>query len=216
MTQSLIEDQGEYWDRFYSVDSAPLLPSQFAVFAAGEASDAHYVVDFGCGNGRDSLFFAGTGRKVIGFDASSEAIAGCREKAARLGAPADFNVANIAHDECEKLVLSKLGNSDNVLVYARFLLHAIPDATEAALLSHARSILSQREGMFAVEFRTHRDRQQTKVTPQHYRRFVDPFDFLSRATASGFAVKYFVEGFGFAKYRDDDAHVARCILTLAK
>jgi hypothetical protein len=49
------------------------------------------------------------------------------------------------------------------------------------------------------------------VTQQHYRRFVSPATFQARALGRGFEVVYAVEGFGFAKYRLDDAYEARAI-----
>lgn len=64
----------------------------------------------------------------------------------------------------------------------------------------------------AAEFRTIRDAQQAKVTAEHYRRFVNPLVFMANANTAGFATDYFVEGFGYAKYKDDDAHVARCLM----
>ena len=53
---------------------------------------------------------------------------------------------------------------------------------------------------------------QAKETAAHYRRFIDPLNFLTSALARGFELHYFVEGFGYAKYNSDDAHVARVIL----
>jgi hypothetical protein len=50
-----------------------------------------------------------------------------------------------------------------------------------------------------------------KVTGTHFRRFVLPASFEARALGGGFEVVYNVEGFGFAKYRQDDAYVARTI-----
>ncbi|WP_272816006.1 MULTISPECIES: hypothetical protein [unclassified Shinella] len=69
--------------------------------------------------------------------------------------------------------------------------------------------------LLAIEFRTDRDAQQTKVTDSHYRRFIPPLDFLSRAAKFGFSPAYFTEGFGYAKYRNDDAHIARVLMRRA-
>ena len=49
------------------------------------------------------------------------------------------------------------------------------------------------------------------MTDSHYRRFVLPASFEARALGRGFDVLYTVEGFEFAKYREDDAYVARTI-----
>lgn len=40
---------------------------------------------------------------------------------------------------------------------------------------------------------------------------MNPTTFQARTLARGFDVEYAVEGFGFAKYKEDDAYVARAI-----
>jgi hypothetical protein len=49
------------------------------------------------------------------------------------------------------------------------------------------------------------------VTQAHFRRFVTPAAFQASALGRGFDVEYAVEGFGFAKYKQDDAYVARTL-----
>ena len=96
------------------------------------------------------------------------------------------------------------------LVYARFFVHAITEAEEVTLLDLAAAIADPGD-LFAVEYRTIRDSSGAKVTAKHFRRFVMPAAFEARALARGFDVTYSVEGFGFAKYRQDDAYVARTL-----
>lgn len=205
-----------HWNSFYKSAPIPTVPSQFATFMASEVPDASIVVDFGCGNGRDTLFFARYGKRSIGVDASVSAIESCRNSAQQQNLPAFFINADIAEQDCSKLALDAMrGTEGKVLVYARFFLHAIPLEGEACLLRHAANILKERDGIFALEFRTSRDSHQTKVTPDHYRRFVDPIDFIGRAASLGFVKRYYVDGFGMAKYKHDDAHVARCVFAMS-
>ena len=51
-----------------------------------------------------------------------------------------------------------------------------------------------------------------KITPNHYRRYVNPISLLKSANQLGLQATYFVEGFGFAKHKEDDAFVARIVL----
>jgi SAM-dependent methyltransferase len=201
-----------YWNAYYRErgGSQVSLPSQFAAFVAGELADrVDYVVDVGCGNGRDALFFARHGLKVIGVDASSEAIDICRREAD--GLDTGFLCSDVSDPALVDRIRSAADGSDDLLVYARFFLHAIDEAAESALLGLAYDLC--RAGSFlALEFRTLRDRDLAKETVAHYRRFIDPLAFLSSALAHGFRLDYFVEGFGYAKYRADDAHVARIVL----
>jgi hypothetical protein len=39
---------------------------------------------------------------------------------------------------------------------------------------------------------------------------------MAKLHHSGFAVDYYVEGFGFAKYKADDAYVARVVCSVEK
>jgi 2-polyprenyl-3-methyl-5-hydroxy-6-metoxy-1,4-benzoquinol methylase len=72
--------KNDYWDLFYN-NNKPLLPSQFATFIANEyLGIKSTVIDVGCGNGRDSLFFMNLGFKVIGIDASKKAIESIQSK----------------------------------------------------------------------------------------------------------------------------------------
>jgi len=63
-----------------------------------------------------------------------------------------------------------------------------------------------------VEYRTVRDLRHAKTTVSHYRRFMDPVVFALAAEHHNFHVRYAIEGFGYAKYMQDDAYVARCVL----
>lgn len=203
------EHRTEYWDDYYASRAtlARRLPSQFATFVAGELDRPHRVVELGCGDGRDSMFFASYGHDVVGVDASHAAVEACRGLADALGETASFVVARI--DE-PGLAARVKGQDAPRAVYARFFLHAITEEEEQSLLDLAASITEPGD-LLAVEYRTIRDSSGIKVTERHYRRFVLPATFEARALASGFDVTYSVEGFGFAKYRQDDAYVARTL-----
>ena len=67
-----MNDKLNYWEEEYSKNAIPLYPSQFAAFVASELFDSEtHIIDVGCGNGRDSIFFAHLGKQVIGIDGSS-------------------------------------------------------------------------------------------------------------------------------------------------
>ncbi len=203
------EHRTDYWDDYYASRATLTrrLPSQFATFVAGELDRPHRVVELGCGDGRDSMFFASYGHDVVGVDASHAAVDACRSLAEALGETASFVVARI--DQADLAARVK-GEGTPRAVYARFFVHAITDDEEQSLLDLAASITEPGD-LLAVEYRTIRDSSGVKVTKKHYRRFVLPATFEARALARGFDVTYSVEGFGFAKYRQDDAYVARTL-----
>ncbi len=207
-----------YWDGYYRTSRVPDIPSQFAVFVANEITTIDSVIDIGCGNGRDAIFFSSIGKNVLGIDGSSAAIEVCNEKRRILTkerlAFVQCRIDDHAVDEYLLSLLRELSSGGEVMLYSRFFLHAITDAQEQAFLQICTQILKNRGGFAAFEFRTRRDELQPKSTSSHYRRFIDPVNFFSRAEKAGFGVEYFVEGFGFAKYKNDDAHAARFILRL--
>lgn len=100
------------------------------------------------------------------------------------------------------------------MLYARFFVHAITDHEEESFLDLAAAVTSPGD-LLAVEYRTIRDQVGAKETQTHFRRFVLPATFQARALGRGFEVTYAVEGYGFAKYRHDDAYVARTIFRRA-
>jgi SAM-dependent methyltransferase len=211
--------QGDYWGSYYDKAEAPVLPSQFALFVAneivtGELPPVGTIFDVGCGNGRDALFFLQLGYQVRGLDASHAAIAVCHQRREAAGpdvaARGGFQ-AGAADDPAAWDRLTNDSGEGAALVYARFFFHAIDPAAEDAVLANAAKLLKARGGALCAEFRTPADRDAAKVTPEHYRRFIDLAAFTDRAVAVGLTPLWQAEGRGMAKYRQDDAHVARLI-----
>lgn len=210
---SVSEDgRASYWNQFYGARAASLvMPSQFALFVLGETPDDCSIVDIGCGTGRDTLYFASQGRKAVGVDASVAGVEHCARTASSNGLDATFLASTVDSPTLAAEIGRVAALEGPVCIYARFFVHAINDAEEEAFLALA-SRLCKDGDLLAAEFRTLRDAQLAKETGAHYRRYVDPMTFIHRAISHGFASDYFVEGFGYAKYKNDDAHVARCVL----
>lgn len=212
MTQSSSDssERSDYWESYYARAGGGKrpLPSQFAAFVASEMDTPRRVIELGCGAGRDSIFFSLYGHEVIGLDASEQAVKHSTELAAALQSKARFQVATVDDPDLQDRFPPV---ECRTLVYARFFLHAITSEEERALLRFASSV-TVADDELAVEYRTVRDSSGVKVTDAHYRRFVEPAIFQARAIEFGFDVTYAVEGYGFAKYKQDDAYVARTIL----
>jgi SAM-dependent methyltransferase len=209
------EQLRDYWETYYAAQGIPRVPvpSQFAIFVQGELSSPVFVVDIGCGMGRDALYFASNGHSVVGVDAATAAVKRCTAAAQALRLSAQFVASSVGDASLHQRLSALRDGARAALIYARFFLHAVDEATEAEFLALAAS-LSRTGDLLALEFRTIRDRALEKVTCSHYRRFIEPAALLSRAYQKGYVSEYFVEGFGFAKYKTDDAYVARCLLRM--
>lgn len=199
-----------YWNQFYD-GASPMSPTPFAQYAAQfwfpEPTD---VLELGCGNGRDATWFASRGHAVVGVDLSGSAIeACCRQQSAAAFQQGDFSNLH-------------LGRQFSV-IYSRFTLHSVDDRTEAQTLETVRKHLKP-GGRFVIEARTIYDDlcgRGTRVSDRewiyenHYRRFLDPVDLLSRVKAAGFAPEFILMTRGLALWKDQDPVVIRLALTIA-
>ncbi len=198
----------EYWDDFYKNWDLSI-PSQFAVFIANEIPRASRIVEFGCGSGRDSFFFATHGMQVRAFDNSAIAIERNAAQAKALGdCPIAFETLDI-----NQLDAAMLASDTPTIAYARFFLHAIDAERCTALLSLLAGAL--RPGsLVCLEYRTLEDAANAKTFGNHYRRYIDHPALIEELRGMGFAIDYAHCGIGIAKFHDEDPSVGRIIARL--
>ena len=196
-----------YWDQFYA--RAPhMKPSSFATSSAERwLSSATSILEIGCGNGRDSLWFSSLGHEVTGVDLSSKAVESCREAKS----PATFLNADFSELNLERSFGA---------VYSRFTLHSIDDEAETRTLDSVARHL-QPGGLFLLEARTLHDElcgQGERISDRewihgnHYRRFLDPVEFLLKARQAGFQPEYMLMSAGLAVWNELDPVVIRLAL----
>lgn len=202
-----------YWNQFYLNGNKFQLhpPSQFAAFIASEYDSFPLIIDVGCGNGRDTLFFAQLGHETIGIDASETAISVCERSIA--GDQKDkhrFMLKNVTElAESDNFIQSIISRPK--LIYSRFFLHAVDESEEKSFFDFAFKC-AQPSDVIAIEFRSHWDKNTPKMTNTHYRRYINPELLISNVINDySCQLEYFACGVGMAKYKQDDAHVARII-----
>ena len=217
--QSTLEQIKQHWVSFYE-SSRTTIPSPFAASVAVELPESCGVVDIGCGNARDSAFFARLGHRVLGLDIAEAVIGENQMRARKQGLRGlAFEQADIAQpDVLAKALLTFFSSAPrdgvdtaavSLAIYARFLLHAITPDEEATLLNILSTHLAPGIPCF-FEFRTERDADIRKQFGEHYRRYINVEDFVDRATANtGFECVYKMEGQGMAKFRHEDPVVGR-------
>lgn len=211
-----------YWDRYYSKGQEnsvwTMLPSQFCTFVANELNEPKRILELGCGNGRDSIFLSRSGHFVTAADYVKKALDCTVDIARRVGVEIDTTMLNV-YDVPGARKFSVENRETFDVVYARFFVHAISDVGEECFLNIAHETLT-RNGQLFVEFRTTRDDRahrgqvisENERIDGHYRRFIEPQEFLERAKSVGFVVGYTVVGHGMAKFRQEDPEVCRAVL----
>lgn len=211
--QAVDADDKAYWQDFYAKAVAPIFPSQFAVFVQSWllGQDIN-MVEFGCGNGRDSQFFHGQGHSVTVTDQhvsdELQTLAGRSER---------FNFVEGDVTETSAEVFSTLAQSKpdaQQVIYSRFFQHSIPEAVEKQMLVNIAEHMDPGALLF-FEFRLEQDTDIDKIFKAHFRRF--PSSDLFVNTVDGFGLKciYRAEGTGFANYKEEDPYVGRFVFKRA-
>ena len=202
----------KYWDKFYQskfVDkSIKDIPSQFSIFALNEMIESNVVnvIEYGCGTGKDSIFFSSKNMNVIAFDSCQSAIDICNNST--LDSQIVFNkIDNFCQS---KDYINKIDGKS--CVYTRFFIHALTDDDILSFLENLSHITKPND-LFISEFRIKGDEKNLKETADHFRNFIDPEVFLNLLRSHNFTIQYNIAGKGFAKYRNDDAFVIRIVAT---
>lgn len=205
-------DDGEYWDKYYARESGALSePSLFArtMFCKYMQKEKD-LIELGCGNGRDSIYFAENGLYVIGIDSSQIAIKELQNK----------NICDNCTFVCDDFVdIEALYQAQYDYCYSRFTLHAINEQEETRVLSKAYSMLKE-EGLLFIEARSVHDgkyglgqkvEKNAFILDGHYRRFIDLPELLRKLQDIGFAIVEQEESDEFAPLKGDNAVCIRVV-----
>lgn len=202
-----------YWNEYYKKTAQnELRPSRFAEDITGYLKEDGTLLEFGCGNGRDSLFFRHLGLSVTGIDASDYTIHHLQKTHAQEGL-----IFKCDDFTSPQLVLTQ----EYDYVYARFVLHAIDEIQERTFLKNANKALIEK-GLLFIEVRTVNDDiyglgeqvgRHAFIYNNHYRRFVEKEELAARIDAAGgFVIRYMEEKRGFAPAGGEDPVILRVIL----
>ncbi len=208
MTDSILIDKidnKEYWNNFYKHNEHLKQPSSFAKYISEKyISDKQNktFLELGCGNGRDSLFFASQGLSVIGLDLSIVAIENLKKNNFE---NVNFQVKNF----CE---LENFKNID--FVYSRFAFHSIDENAENAVIDQLKDVISP-EGFFFLEARTSKDEALPKEFGiEHYRRYLNFEKTIIKIKKQGFEILESIESQGLSPYKKEDPYLLRIIAKL--
>ena len=123
----------------------------FSSFVIKKIEKDKSLLDVGCGNGRDSIFFSDKKIKTTGIDYSDIAISNLKKYE---NSYLKFTVADIEN------INSSLGSIKFDYAYCRFLLHSIDELTEQALFKWMSENIAQ---YIFIETRIEEDLKMQKI-----------------------------------------------------
>ena len=196
-----------YWNKYYKKQVAPTKPSSFSMYVESKIQNNQKILEIGCGNGRDSVFFAEEGHHVTALDRSEGAVELCKRN------HADHSVDFVSGSLFD---IDFLPENDYNLVYSRFVFHAMPLEEELKTIKKSFELLKMGGNMY-IECRSVGDPlfrkgellSKTERVDGHYRRFIVLDELLDRLQSFGFEIIEAVESNGLAVYGDDDPVVIR-------
>lgn len=201
-----------YWVAYYDkllANNKNKNPSPFAQSLVEQGYlKGKSMVELGCGNGRDALFFAKNGAIVTAIDQCENTTQILNNYEGVTSYASDFT-------NLEPVITSEKFD----LVYSRFTIHSIDEEGENRVLNWAFSNL-KKGGKLCVEARTLKDpicgKGEDKGSNvwfynEHHRRFIDAAAFRYKLQEVGFDLVFFQEKNGFAKYKEEDPIVLRMI-----
>ena len=202
-------DNTDYWNQYYQNKVCSTQPSPFAQYVSTLVEPGKTLVDLGCGNGRDAIYFAGLGLEVVAIDLSPTAIQMLQEQQVP---NTRFLCGDFIHHPAHTPRCYDYA-------YSRFTIHAINPKQEALLLQTMYQCLKP-GGKFFIEVRSVHDPLYGKGQPvernaffydNHYRRFIVLAELTHALETYGFRVEYAKESTGFAPYGNDDPPVIRVV-----
>lgn len=203
----------DYWNSYYAKKLTEVQsPSDFARTVISYLEPGKSLIDLGCGNGRDSIYFLNHHLNVTGIDVSEEAISQLNQLKLKNG-----------NFVCDDFVSSKaLYQVQYDYIYSRWTMHAISEQQEDELLGNARDALKE-GGLFLIEARSVQDSLYGKGTSvgkhafiynNHFRRFMEREVFTRKLENYGFQVMSVEEGENFSKTETSNPVLVRIVASL--
>ena len=202
----------KYWEEFYQTQNKELKPSLFARYVWGNIIENHKtLIELGCGNGRDAVYFANEGITVHAIDQ-------CENEIKFLANRYKY-MPNISFETGDFSEANEGQKYD--VIYSRFTLHSISKKQEEKTLKWAYTALNE-DGVFCIEVRGLKneiyqfgekveEEDNAFIYDNHFRRFIDFETFCNDLQILGFFLEYAAEERGFAPFEGQDETYIRII-----
>jgi tellurite methyltransferase len=188
----------KFWKKFYGKKQI-MPPSAFAAHCLKWFEKGTKILDAGCGDGRDSVFFAEKGYSVIAIDGAST-----------------VNIPGVLFYQDD---ISKLRDFPVDNVYCRFTLHSLTVEEESGFLDWCSDNIRS-HGILAIEGRSVASLLFRKGVPgpdknskitDHYRRFIDINELTEKLRKRDFKIIRSVQRVGLAKMKKENPLIVRII-----
>lgn len=202
-------DDRVYWEKYYTIHYKIEESSLFAKTCMKEYfKKGQTLIELGCGNGRDSVYFAHNGIQVLGIDQCKNIIDFLQK---HTNANLNFQCADFANLPVE---------AQYDIIYSRFTLHSITQRQQDKVILWAKESL-KRGGIFAIEVRGYKNslykmgipvegEKDAFIFENHYRRFLNLEGLLRQL--QDFDIIYAKEEKGFAPFKEEDDYFIRVIV----
>jgi SAM-dependent methyltransferase len=164
------------------------------------------IIEFGCGNGRDLSYFSLLGHRIIGIDASEEAIGFCSSRKLPNAQFINKSVFSLNLDDLRFSV-----ESEDVVIYSRFFQHTLEAEEQSYMLELLKKLSVNHNLRCYFEFRNNHDKNNRHIFENHYRRFQSEAEFIECLNLSGFLIEYSVSGNGMSYFKGEDPDLTRVI-----
>ncbi|GKV69411.1 hypothetical protein NCCP2716_19090 [Sporosarcina sp. NCCP-2716] len=214
MEEDYILNNKEHWEVFYKERKIER-PSSFFNFVNGKIPTNSLIVDLGCGVGNDSFAFSREGYDVIGLDRSKVGIMVNKRYLEEHDVNTnitftelDFSDPISTKKEFDSIRKRAIINNKPIVLYLRFLIHAIDEKTESTLLNEISRDFDEGT-LFFAEFRTSQDKSQEKIYNDHSRRYINAETFVDKLKQKKFEVLELNIGKGMSIFKSEDPYLAR-------
>lgn len=216
-----MEKYSKYWNKYYEKNTSPNFPSNFAKFCKKKLLNSNFkILEIGCGNGRDSIYFSKYVKHVTCLDKSKNAIKIIDDlkKENQIN-----NLVNLTGDV--KQIKNILQNNKFNLIYMRWFLHSI-NLQKENYIFQLLSEIKIKKPIIAIEARSSKDNiinnnNTKKITNlelvsngNHYRRLLDKQKFFEKLRMHGFKIIYQKESRYFSNLKIKNSNINPSLIRL--
>ncbi len=197
-------DYKDYWKNYYQarLSAKEQEQSNFASFCVKHFfKKESKLIELGCGNGRDSLYFAKNKLKVLGIDQCENVIEFLNK---------EYDLKNLSFESMDFTALKDFDEGFDT-IYSRFTLHSINETQQNRLFEWIKRNLKPK-GILAIECRGQQNslyrlgvmvEEDAFIYENHYRRFVN-FKNLVELLSEDYELLFAKEDRGFAPFKNED------------